>query len=96
MKRADKRKILIPIIIALIIVAAGILFYFFVIKPAINGYVVNGYKQGVTYAVYSVMQQASTCKPVPLYLGSINMSLIWVDCLTNPVNFVEPTNQTAK
>ena len=96
MKRAEKKKIMILIIIVLLVVLAGVLAYLFLIKPAINGYVINGYKQGVTYAVYSVMQQASTCKPVPLYLGSINMSVIWVDCLTNPVNFVESTNQTAK
>ena len=98
MKRTDKRKIIIKILIALIILAVGVVSYIFIIKPAINGYVVNEYNQGVkdgtTRAVIYTMQEALKCKPVLLYVGDFNMSVIWIDCLTNPVNFVESTNQT--
>lgn len=98
MKRAEKRKIIIPILIVVIIVFAGVISYLFIIKPTINGYIVKEYKQGVkdgaSQAVIYTMQEALKCKPVLLYAGNFNMSVIWIDCLTNPVTIVEPSNQT--
>jgi hypothetical protein len=94
MKGTGKRKTIVKILILLAIIAAVVIFYLLIIKPTINGYVVKAQIQGVQYAVLTIMQQASTCKQVPLYAGNITMKMIWTDCLTNSVNPTEPINQT--
>lgn len=44
------------------------------------------YQQGAQYgyeqAVVQVVQQAVTCKPVPLRIGNETISIIAIDCLT--------------
>ena len=76
-----ERKILVPILIGIIVILAGIIFYIFVVKPAFNGYVTKLQSQGYAIAVYSLMQQASTCQPVPLYFGNVTLYVIAIGCL---------------
>lgn len=80
MKR-ERNKLIIGILIGISAIIVFAVLYFFVVRPTINGYVVNGYKQGITDTVYTLMKQASECQPVPVYFGDQNMSLIWIDCL---------------
>jgi hypothetical protein len=78
------KNFLIPTLIAVAIIFVVVLSYFLIIKPSISGYAIKMQQQGIQYAVLTIMQEASTCKPVPLYAGNINMSLMWTECLNYP------------
>jgi len=45
---------------------------------------VSIYQQGVDYGsavtIAQIMQQASTCQPVPLYIGNSSMDIVGVWC----------------
>ena len=77
------RKILVPILIVIIVILVGVILYALVIKPAINGYMVNAQNQGIQYAIYSIMQQAVQCQPsgVPLIFGNQTINIIAIECL---------------
>ncbi|HTY44049.1 MAG TPA: hypothetical protein VMC80_02305 [Patescibacteria group bacterium] len=79
MKR--EKNLLIPILIGAAVIIALVLSFFFLIKPAVNNYTLRMQGQGYAIAVYSLMQQASTCNVVPLYAGNITMNIVWTDCL---------------
>ncbi len=74
-------KILIWILAAVIVILAGLVLYMLVIKPAWTGNVVRLQNEGVTYAVMSIMQQATSCQPVPLTFGNQTINMIAVECL---------------
>ena len=80
-----EKNLLIPIIIAAVVIIALVLSFFFILKPIINNYTIKMQGQGYAIAVYSMMQQASTCNVVPLYAGNITMGIVWTDpnCLKN-------------
>jgi len=78
---ADKKKVLITILIAIIVVMAIILAYIFLIRPTINGYVISGQNQGYEFAIVSIMQQALTCQPVPLTFENQTINIIATGCL---------------
>ena len=82
--RRDKRKIIIWILVIAILIVLGILSYFFLIRPMINGFVIAGYNQGVTSAVTYLIDKATTCQPIPVTLGNKTTSLIAIECLTQP------------
>ncbi len=81
---ANKRKVLITILVVVIVVMAAILAYVFLIRPALTGFVVRGQDQGVEFAIVSIMQQAATCQPVPLSFGNQTINLIAIECLQQP------------
>jgi len=81
---ADKKKVLITILIAIIVVLAAILVYIFLIRPSITGYTIEKQNQGIEFAIVSIMQQAATCQPVPLTFGNQTINLIAVECLQQP------------
>ena len=74
-------KMLIWVLAAVIVVLAGLVLYMLVIKPLITGNIVNWQNEGVTYAVASIMQQATSCQPVPLTFGNQTINMIAVECL---------------
>lgn len=76
-----ERKKLFIILISVIIILLGILVYFFFAKPAIQNMQNQAAQQGAQYAVYMIMQQASTCQQVPLTFGNQTINLIAVECL---------------
>lgn len=78
---SGKTGVIIAILLILVIVLSAIVVYAFVLRPAVTGYVINAQNQGVQYAVLTIMQQASSCQPVPLNFENQTMNLIWVDCL---------------
>ena len=82
---ADKKKVLITILVAVIIVLVAIVVYALLIRPGINAYVVKnqniGYTIGYQKAFLDIMQQAVTCQQVPLTLGNQTINVIAVGCL---------------
>lgn len=86
--KGEKNKRLMIILIAVIVILLGIIAYAFVLKPALNGYVIKTQTDGVQYAVFTIMQQASQCQPVPLKnpFGNETMNIIWTDCITQALN----------
>jgi len=81
---ADKKKVLIKILIAVIIVLVAVMIYAFVIRPGITGYAVSRQTEGFELAVVSIMQRAITCQPVPLVYGNQTVNLIAIECLPQP------------
>ena len=77
----DKRDKLIVALVVVIVLLLGFLAYLFLIRPAISGYVVQAQNQGIQYTIYSIAQEASTCKTVSLPVGNQTMDLVWVKCL---------------
>lgn len=57
---ADKKKILITVLIAVIIVLIGIILYAFVIRPGITGFVVQKQTEGYNYCLEMVTQNILT------------------------------------
>ena len=80
--KTEKNRLML-ILILVIVVLAGVIIYAFLLKPALNGYTVKLQTDGVQYAVFTIMQQASKCQQVPLQnpFGNETMNIIWVDCL---------------
>jgi len=80
----DKNRtgLIIGILILIIIVLSIFLLYSFVIKPRINGYLVNAQYDGYAYAISQIGQQVVTCQPVPLIFGNQTINIVAVDCLS--------------
>ncbi len=81
---ANKTSILILILILIIVVLAGILAYIFILKPTINGYVIQGQNEGFEVAVVSIMQRAAppSCQVVPLFYNNQTVNIVSVECLS--------------
>ena len=81
---ADKRKVLITILVAIIVILAAIIVYAFVISPAFTGFVAQkqniGYSVGYQQAFLDIMQQAVTCQPVPLTFGNQTINIKAIGC----------------
>jgi flagellar basal body-associated protein FliL len=77
---ADKKKILITLLVAIIVVMAAILAYTFLIRPSITGYTIEKQNQAIEFAVFSIMQQATTCQPVPLTFGNQTINIMAMGC----------------
>ncbi len=78
---ANKKNVLITLLVAVIVVMAVILVYVFLIRPSVTGYTVEKQNQAIEFAVFSIMQQAATCQPVPLTFGNQTINLIAIECL---------------
>lgn len=76
-----KQKRLMTSLIVVIAVLVALVLYAFVIQPSITNYAIEMQNEGITYAVVSIMEQASGCDVVPLTYGNTTMNLVWVDCL---------------
>jgi len=78
---ANKRNVLITILVAIIVVMAAILVYVFLIKPSLTGYAVDRRGEGYEFAIVSIMQRAATCQTVPLTFGNQTINLVAIECL---------------
>jgi hypothetical protein len=76
-------KVLIGILVAVIAILLVIVLYTFVVKPKLNGYVVQGQNEGFEFAVVSIMQRAAppNCQTVPLFYQNQTINLVSVECL---------------
>jgi len=78
---ADKKKVLITLLVAVIVILAAIIVYAFLIRPGVTGYAVDRQREGYQIAILDIMQQAVTCQTVPLTFGNQTINLIAVECL---------------
>ena len=82
---ADKRKVLMTILVIVIIILVAIIMYAFVIKPGVNSYVIKnqniGYNVGYQNTILTIMQRAASCQPVPLTYGNQTINIIDIKCL---------------
>jgi len=90
----SKTNLIITVLALLVVILGGIVAYSFVAKPFITGYAVNAQNQGIELAVVSIMQQASSCQPVPLTYGEQTINLIAVECLQQAQPAIQPTEST--
>ncbi|MEM3091456.1 MAG: hypothetical protein QXX55_01760 [Candidatus Pacearchaeota archaeon] len=88
---ADRTKITIAVLVAIIIIMAVVLVYTLVLRPAISGYTISAQNQGYVIAITQIMQIASQCQPVPLTSGNVTLNLIWIDCLRQQQNQQQPS-----
>lgn len=70
-------KILILIIAILLVLVA----YAFIVKPVINGMVVNAYNEGIQSAITEVFKRAAACQQVPLIVGNKTRIVIDLSCM---------------
>ena len=86
--RKKENKLLIWVFVFISVILVGLILYLFVIRPSMTGNVVRSQKRddkvfndGIKYAVYSIMQQATSCQPVPLTtLEGQTMEIIAIGC----------------
>ena len=81
-----RSRTLVMVLVAIIVILLAIVVYAFVVRPTINGYVVNGQNQGVELAVVSIMQRAAppNCQVVPLTYQNQTVNVVAVECLQAP------------
>ena len=73
---ADKKKILITLLIAIIVVLVTIIIYAFVIRPAISGYTIQKQTEGVQIAVNSILVQLQQNGFVQIPIGNQTLILV--------------------
>jgi hypothetical protein len=78
----DKRDLLIWILGIIVVGLLLLLAYIFLVKPALNGLVVEGYYMGQEEAVSSIIEYAKTCQQLPLTYANETVNLIAVNCLS--------------
>ncbi len=77
-----EQKFLVPILVGVIVVLALLVIYAFVVKPAINGYAVKSYNEGVNYAISTMISQLQNNGYVQIPLPN-NQSVILVPYYQN-------------
>lgn len=71
------KKFLVPILVGVIVILMLLVVYAFVVKPAINGYAVKSYNEGVNYALGTIVSQLQTNGYVKIPLSN-NQSVLLV------------------
>ena len=67
---ADKTKVTIAVLIAVVVILASIVIYAFIVSPRISGYIIEKQQQGYDYAVINIAQIAAQCQePIVLPIG---------------------------
>lgn len=88
----NNKKILVITLVSIIVILLGIIIYFFIIKPEVEKRRMSDIQQGVEYAVYQIMLEASKCQEVPLTYYNTTMGIVAVDCLNIVGENNEATN----
>lgn len=80
----SKQSIAIIILVILVGISFGYIgigeYYKIVYQDQVSVYT-QGFNDGASQAILQIMNQATTCQPVPLYAGNFTMNLIAVECL---------------
>lgn len=77
---ANKNRNLIISLIIIIVILLAILFFAFVLRPTLDGYVVQGQSEGYEAAIFNVVQVASTCQPFPVTYQNLTVTLYALEC----------------
>jgi len=79
---ADKKNVLMTLLIAIIVVMAAVLVYVFLIRPNITGYAVDRQREGYQIALFEILQVVTQCQTFPVAIGeNQTINLIAVECL---------------
>lgn len=79
---ANKNRLIIGILVALVVVLGGIIIYTLVISPAVTGYTVEKQQQGVDIAFDSIVSVVSQCQVFSVSLeNNQTLSLFALECL---------------
>ncbi len=79
--KEKRMKLIITILALLLVVLLFFVLYVFVLKPAMNGFVVREQNRGVEYALNIIAQASSNCQVVPITINSQTINIVNVDCL---------------
>lgn len=74
--RENKAGLIILVLILVVIILLGVISYAFIIKPAINRYVVGTQTEGVNYALGFIVQQVQQNGYVDIPVGNQTLRLI--------------------
>lgn len=84
--RKKKNNLLFLALIVVGIILIGAIVYLFVIRPSMTGNVVKSqsyddriFNDGIKYAFLSIMQQASSCEPVPLTVDELTVHVVAIE-----------------
>jgi len=84
MKRESKLKAVIIVLVVLLAISIAYI-SIGIYQQAILQEQLDAYQQGAQYgyeqAILQVMQQASTCQPVPLFADNVTINMVAVECL---------------
>jgi len=85
MKSNKKNRGLIILVLSIfVLVLLVTLAYFFAIKPAITGHIINAKGEGYQIAVLQLAELAKSCEePIPVTVGDETIYLIGIHCLQN-------------
>ncbi len=97
---ADKTRVLMAVLIAVIVILAGIMVYAFIIKPKVQGYVISGQNQGIQYTLAQIVSTVVNCQTYPISVGNQTIHLIATECLqaaqtTQPAQTTQNTTPPA-
>jgi len=84
MKKLDKQNIILIILIVLLVIAIGYISidkYLDAKQRQQISIFQEGMQAGYEQAIVQLVQQASACQPIPVYVGNQTMSFIAVECL---------------
>ena len=90
---ADKTKVVMTILIAIIVVLASVVAYAFLVRPSLTGYAVQRQQEGFDFAIMNIAQMAAQCQAVPLTFGEQTITLFAAECF--PEIFGTPQNNQA-
>ena len=84
-----RMKLIITILALLVVVLLFLVLYVFVLKPAMNGFVVKSQNQGVEYALMVIAQASQNCQIVPISISNKTINLIDTSCLQQAIQPVK-------
>ena len=87
-------KIVIITLSVVVILLALALVNVFIIKPAIEERRVDALNEGISYAVFTIMTEVSTCKVMPLTFQNQTIEIVAVECLQQQIDIEEGGNKT--
>jgi hypothetical protein len=79
--KEKRMKLIISLLALLVVILLFFVLYAFILKPAMNGFVVKAQNQGVEYALNIIAQASSNCQVVPITINNQTINIINVDCL---------------
>jgi len=84
MKRESKLKAVIIVLVILLAISIAYISIGIYQQASLQNQL-DAYQQGAQYgyeqAILQVMQQASTCQPVPLFADNVTINMVAVECL---------------
>ncbi len=91
---ADRRKVLVVVLVLIIVVLAGILVFSFFIKPKLTGYTTSVQIEGAQMLYLDIVKVVTQCQTYPLPVGNQTIHLVATECLQAAAQQQEQTAET--